>query len=172
MKVDEILRIIIGVLCFLVPIIRVIQFFQNIGASIVFYNFWVDWEQAVSFIEALLITILAIIPTIIGTIITVAVYINFGIMLIVGRKVRVIAIGANIAAVLSILLSIRALVIYVFTSSIPIGLILTLIIYSAIFIMSIITYFNLQKDEEREPVLQEEKNDTPVQRKQESDTSI
>jgi len=171
LKVNEILRIIIGVLCFLVPIIRVIQFFQNIGASIVFYTFWMDWEQAVTFIEAVLITILLLIPTIIGTIITVAVYINFGIMLIVGRKVRVIAIGVNIVAILSILLSIRALVIYASISVIAPLLIISLIIYSAIFIMSIITYFNLRIDKDREPILQEEKTDTPVQRQQESDTS-
>ncbi len=130
-----------------------------------------DWEQSVTFIEGIAIILIALIPTIIGTIITVAVYINFGIMLIVGRKVRVIAIGANIVAILSIFLSIRALVIYASISVIAPFLIVTLIIYSAIFIMSIITYFNLQIDEEREPTLHEEKADTPVQRQQESDTS-
>ncbi|MBD3193573.1 MAG: hypothetical protein GF317_00855 [Candidatus Lokiarchaeota archaeon] len=140
MKSNEILRIIAGILCFIVFILLILQIIFDFPGAVVFYNFFVDIQKSVNILEGILVGIFSAFNAILGVLISVIVYINFGIMLIAGRKVRFIAIGANIAAGISIILTIRTLIIYSLIMEFQILILILLILYITIFVICLLTY--------------------------------
>lgn len=146
MELYEKLRITAGVLCIIMALLRVVLFFVDIQAAAVYSAIFINWNEAVNWVEGIGIAIIAFLFTILATGFAFLVYLILGIMVIAGRKLNVISIGCNIISGISIILCIRALTIYASQNEIHILLVIYLIIYITIFSTCLISYIKLRKE--------------------------
>ncbi len=150
MEFHEKLRIVAGILCFIVSLLRVVQFFYDLSGAIVYSAFFIPWGEAVGLLEGLAIVLFAFIFSIAATGFAVLVYLGLGIMVIAGRRLNVVTIGCNIITAISIILSIRALAIYAFVGEIGIFTTILLIMYIVIFTICLISYIKIRKEKIKE----------------------
>ena len=146
MEFYEKLRITAGILCILVAVLRVVLFFFDIGGAIVYSAIFIDWNEYVNIIEGLVTALLAFLFTILATGFAFFVYLIVGIMTIAGRRLNVITIGCNIITGISIILSVRAIIIYTDLYGASILLTILMIIYIAIFSICLISYIRFRKE--------------------------
>lgn len=146
MEFYEKLRTTAGIFCILVAVLRVALFFFDIGGAVVYSAIFIDWNEYVTIIEGLVEALLALLFTFLATGFAFFVYLILGIMTIAGRRLNVITIVCNIITGISIILSIRAIIIYTDLYGASILLILLLIIYIAIFSMCLISYIRFRKE--------------------------
>ncbi|MFX1344664.1 MAG: hypothetical protein ACFFAI_06130 [Promethearchaeota archaeon] len=146
MEFYEKLRITAGVLCILVAVLRVALFFFDIGGAVVYSAIFIDWNEYVNIIEGLVEALLAFIFTFLATGFAFLVYLVLGIMTILGRRLNFIIIGCNIITAISIILSIRAIIIYADLYGASLLLIVLFIIYIAIFSMCLVSYIRFRKE--------------------------
>jgi len=146
MELHEKLRITAGILCIVVAILRVVLFFFDLGGAVVYSAIFIDYNEYVSIIEGLVKALLAFLFTILATGFAFLVYLILGGITIAGRRLNVITIVCNIITGISIILSIRAIIIYTDLFGTSILLIILLIIYIAIFSMCLISYIRFRKE--------------------------
>ena len=146
MELHEKLRITAGILCIVVAILRVVLFFFDLGGAVVYSAIFIDYNEYVSIIEGLVKALLAFLFTILATGFAFLVYLILGGLTIAGRRLNVITIVCNIFTGISIILSIRAIIIYTDLYGTSILLIILLIIYIAIFSMCLISYIRFRKE--------------------------
>ena len=146
MEFYEKLRTTAGVLCIVVALLRVVLFFFDLGGAIVYSAIFIDWNEYVNIIEGIVEALLALLFTFLATGFASIVYLILGILTIAGRRLNVITIGCNIITGISIVLSVRAIIIYADLYGASILLIILLIIYIAIFSMCLISYIRFRKE--------------------------
>lgn len=146
MEFYEKLRIVAGVLCLLVAILRIVQFFFDLGGAVVYSAIFVPWGEYVTLIEGIGIAIVALVFTFVATGFAVLVYLILGAMVIGGRRLNVVTIGCNIITAISIILSIRALSIYGMLGEFNLFAMFFLIIYIIIFAICLVSYIRIRKE--------------------------
>jgi len=146
MELREKLRIIAGILCILVAVLRVIQFFFDLTGAFVYSAIIIDWGQSVTLAEAIGEALLGLILTVGGTGLAFLTYLIMGGMVIAGRRLNFITLGCNIISAISIILCIRAIYIYAIFGLFNILLTIFLIIYIAIFSICIVSYIKIRKE--------------------------
>ena len=146
MELHEKLRITAGILCIVVAILRVVLFFFDLGGAVVYSAIFIDWNEYVNIIEGLVKALLAFLFTILAAGCAFLVYLILGGLTIARRRLNVITIVCNIITGISIILSIRAIIIYTDLFGTSILLIILLIIYIAIFSMCLISYIRFRKE--------------------------
>ncbi|MFX1302261.1 MAG: hypothetical protein ACFE9X_02765 [Promethearchaeota archaeon] len=150
MEFHEKLRIVAGILCLIVSLLRVVQFFYDLGGAIVYSAIFIPWGEVVNIFEGLAIVLFAFIFSVAATGFAVLVYLGLGIMVIAGRRLNVVTIGCNIITAISIILSIRALAIYAAFEEIGILTTILLILYIIIFTICLISYIKIRKEKIKE----------------------
>lgn len=146
LEFHEKLRVVAGVLCLAVAVLRVAQFFFDTGGAVVYSAFFVPWGEVVNIFEGLAIVLVAFVFTFLATGFAFFVYLILGVMVIAGRRLKVVVIGCNIISAISIILSIRALSIYGILGEFNIYAIFFLIIYVVIFSICLISYIRIRKE--------------------------
>ncbi|MFX1503377.1 MAG: hypothetical protein ACFFDH_20610 [Promethearchaeota archaeon] len=146
MEFHEKLRIVAGILCLVVAVLRVVQFFFDTGGAVVYSAFFVPWGEAVDIVEGLAIVLVAFMFTIVATGFATLVYLILGAVVIAGRRLNVFIIGCNIITAISIILSFRALAIYGSLGEFNILATFLLIIYLVIFTICLISYIKIRKE--------------------------
>lgn len=146
MELREKLRIVAGILCILVAVLRVLQFFFDLNGAFVYSAINIPWGEYVTFVEAIGETIIGIVLTIGGTGIAFFIYLISGGIIIAGRKLKIITLGCNIISAISIILCIRAIYIYAIFGLFNILLTIFLIIYIAIFSICVVSYIKIRKE--------------------------
>ena len=146
MEINKILRIVAGSLCILVAILRIVTFFFDLGSTVIYSAFIIDPNEAVSLFEGIAIVIFAVLMTILGTVIAVIIYVVLGILQIVLRKVKTISIICNVFTAISIILSIRAIVILAGIGEFSILLTVLMTLYIIIFSLCIVSYMKFRKE--------------------------
>ncbi|MEJ2250292.1 MAG: hypothetical protein P8Y70_15030 [Candidatus Lokiarchaeota archaeon] len=147
MKSNEILKVLSGFLCLLIVILKVVQFQTDFTATLIYYNIFLNLETIDSIIAGLLAVIFYSLFAIIGFIGGCIIYISLGIILIVGRKARFIAIVANIISGISIAMSIRVLILYSLLFEFSMLTPILLILYILLFILCIISYIKRNRED-------------------------
>lgn len=146
MKFHEKLRIIAGILCILIAIMRAVQFFIDLPGAVVYSAIFVPWNESVGFIEGLAVVLAAFLFTILATGFAILVYAILGTLVIVGRRVNAVTIICNIITAISIALSIRAVAIYGSLGQINIFTIIFLVLYLVIFLICLFSYIKIRKE--------------------------
>lgn len=146
MEINKILRIVAGSLCILVAILRIVTFFLDINATVIYSAFIIDLDEAVSLFEGIAIVIFALLMTIIGTVIAVIIYVVLGILQIVLRKLKTISIICNVFTAISIILSIRAIAFLASAGEFSILLTILMTLYIIIFSLCIVSYIKFRKE--------------------------
>ncbi|UCC18255.1 MAG: hypothetical protein JSV62_09055 [Promethearchaeota archaeon] len=146
MELSVKLRIIAGILCLLIAVLRVVQFFFDLNGAFVYSAINIPWGEYVSFVEAIGGAIIGIVLTIGGTGLAFFAYLISGVVIIAGRKLTLITLGCNIISDISIILCIRAIYIYTIFGLFNILLTIFLIIYIAIFSICIVSYIKIRKE--------------------------
>ena len=146
MEFHEKLRIVAGILCLFVAVMRIIQFFFDLNGAVVYSAFFVPWGEAVTFIESIALAVLALIFAFVGTGFAVLVYLILGAMVILGRRLNIVVIGCNIITAISIILSVRAVAIYGSQGLFNIFTTFFLIIYIVIFSICLVSYIKIRKE--------------------------
>ncbi|MHA1913528.1 MAG: hypothetical protein ACW986_08050 [Promethearchaeota archaeon] len=140
------LRVVAGVLCILVAILRILTFFIDLSGAVIYSAVFIDPNEAVNILQGFFIVLFAVLFTIFTMVIAVIIYIVLGVLQIVLRRIKTISIICNIISGLSIILSIRAVIIYATNNEFSILLISLLAIYIAIFSLCILSYIKLRKE--------------------------
>lgn len=147
MEFHEKLRIIAGILCIFVAIMRVVQFFFDLPGAVVYSAIFVPWGESVGFIEGLAVVLIAFLFSIVATGFAFLVYIILGVLVIAGRRLNAVTIGCNIISAISIVLSIRATAIYASLGEFGIFTTIFLILYIIIFSICLFSYIKIRKEE-------------------------
>jgi len=146
MKFHEILRIVTGILCIIVAILRIVLFFFEFGAAAIYSFLFINPNETVNILEGILIVIFAAILTILVTIFAVVAYVVLGILQIVIRDNKTPSILCNILSGIGILFSIRVFVLLASINESSILLTILAIFYTTIFSLCIISYIKFRKE--------------------------
>jgi len=146
MEINKILRVVAGSLCILVAILRIVIFFLDINATVIYSAFIIDLDEAVSLFEGIAIVIFALLMTIIGTVIAVIIYVVLGILQIALRKFKTVSIICNVFTTISIILSIRAIALLASVGEFSILLTVLMTLYIIIFSLCIVSYMKFRKE--------------------------
>ncbi|MFW9772729.1 MAG: hypothetical protein ACFFEO_11290 [Candidatus Thorarchaeota archaeon] len=147
MERSKILRIIAGSLCIVVAVLRILLFFLDLSGAIIYSMVFIDPSEAVSLIQGILIIFLAFIFTSIATIAAVGIYLALGVLQIVLKRFKTVTIVCNVIIAISIIMCVRAIYIYISINELHILLISLLILYIIIFIICIVSYTKVRKEE-------------------------
>ena len=139
-------RLIAGVLCLLVAILRIVAFFIDLSGAVIYSAIFIDPNDAVNIIQGLFVVLFAVLFTMFTTVVAVIIYITLGILQIALRRFKTVSIICTVITGLSIILSIRAVIIYANNSEFNIILTSLLIIYITIFSLCILSYIKLRKE--------------------------
>ncbi len=146
MEINKILRVVAGSLCILVAILRIVTFFLDLNATVIYSAFIIDLDEAVSLFEGIAIVIFALLMTIIGTVIAVIIYVVLGILQIALRKLKTVSIICNVFTAISIILSIRAIALIASVGEFSILLTILMTLYIIIFSLCIVSYMKFRKE--------------------------
>jgi hypothetical protein len=125
---------------------RIVGFFIDLSGAVIYSAIFIDPSEAVNILQGLFVVLFAVLFTMLTTVIAVIIYIILGILQIALRKFKTVSIICTIITGLSIVLSIRAVIIYANNSEFNIILTSLLIIYIAIFSLCILSYIKLRKE--------------------------
>jgi hypothetical protein len=145
MEFHEKLRVVAGIACIFVAILRIVQFFFDMPGAVVYSAFFLPWAESVGLIEGLAIVLIAFLFTIVATGFAFLVYLILGAMVIAGRRLNIVTIGCNIITGISIILSIRALAIYASLGEVGVFTTIFFIIYIIIFAICLFSYIKIRK---------------------------
>jgi len=147
MNINKTIRIVAGSLCILVAILRIFLFFFDINGAIVYSFIFIDPTEAVNFILGIVLIVFGFIIAIIATIFAVIIYVVIGILQITLRKYKTPSIICTVITSISIILSIRAIILYASVNMINLFLTILLIIYIVILSLCIVSYIKFRKQE-------------------------
>jgi len=146
-NINKTIRIVIGCLCLCVSVIRVFFFIFDLGGATVYSFLLLDPAELVSVFEALIIVIFGLLFTIFATIIAVIVYTVLGILQITLRKYKTPTILCTIFNFISIILSMRAVMLLATINKFDIFIIVLMIFYTIILLLCIVSYIRFRKQE-------------------------
>ncbi|MFX0006810.1 MAG: hypothetical protein ACFFA7_03205 [Promethearchaeota archaeon] len=145
MEINKILRIIAGSICIIVAITRILFVFLDLGGAMVYSFFFLDPNEVGNIFGLLIVAIFGIIFTIIDTIIAVGVYTVLGILQITLRKYKTPTIICTVFSSISIILSVRAIILLATISVFDIFTTLLMVMYIVILSLCIISYIKFRK---------------------------
>ncbi|MFX0037801.1 MAG: hypothetical protein ACFFCY_00180 [Promethearchaeota archaeon] len=145
MNINKTLRIIAGCLCICVALLRVFFFIFDLGGAMVYSFLLLDPSELVSIFEMLIIVIFAVLFTIFATIIAVIIYTVLGILQIALRKYKTPTILCTIFSSISIILSIRAVILLASIGAFDIFIIILMVLYIVILCLCIVSYIKFRK---------------------------
>lgn len=144
-KVQESIRIVAGIICFVVPILRIVLFFFDLGAATLYSFLFIEPNETVNIFEGLVIVIIAVLLTVLVTIFAVVSYVVLGILQIVLRRSKTPTIICNVLSGVGILLSIRVFIILASINESSLLLMILMIMYITIFSLCIVSYIEFRK---------------------------
>ncbi|MFX1389588.1 MAG: hypothetical protein ACFE9Z_05930 [Promethearchaeota archaeon] len=147
MNVNKTIRIITGILCLCIAVLRIFFFFFDLGGATIYSFLFLDPTELVSIFEAIIIVIFAVLFTIFGTIIAVIVYTVLGILQIALRKYKTPTIICTVFSSISIVLSIRAIILIASINEFDLFITVLLIIYSVVLSLCIISFIKFRKQD-------------------------
>lgn len=145
MEVNKNLRLIAGIVCIAVAITRIFFVIFDLGGAMVYSYLFLDPGDLVNIFEAILIVIFGFIITVFATIVAVGVYIVLGILQITLRKHKTPTIICTVFSSISIVLSLRAVILLVTIGEIDIFIISLMIMYIVILSLCIVSYIRFTK---------------------------
>ncbi len=147
MNINKTLRIVAGCLCISVAIIRVFFFILDLGGAIIYSFLFLDPAELVSIFEMLIIVFFGVIFTIFATIIAVGVYVVLGILQITLRKYKTPTMICTVFSSISIILSIRAVVLLASIGAFDLFITILMVMYITILCLCVISYIRFRKQE-------------------------
>lgn len=120
-------------------------FFFDLGGAIVYSFLFLDPAELASIFELLIIVIFGVIFTILATIIAVGVYTVLGILQITLRKYKTPTIICTIFSSISLILSIRAVILLATINEIDVFIITLMIMHIVILSLCIVSYIKFRK---------------------------
>ncbi len=147
MDVNKTLRIVAGSLCIIVAITRIFFVIFDLGGAMIYSFLLLDPNELVNIFEAILIVIFGFILTIFATIVAVGVYIVLGILQIALRKYKTPTIICTVFSSISIVLSIRAIILIASINEFDIFITILTIMYILILSLCIVSYIRFRNQE-------------------------
>ena len=147
MNHNKTLRIIAGSLCILVAILRIFLFFFDINGALVYSFIFIDPTEAVDIILGIVLIVFGFIIATIATIVAFIIYVVLGILQITLRKFKIPSIICTVITSISIILSIRAIILYAGANMFNLFLTILLVIYIVIFSLCIVSFIMVRKEE-------------------------
>ncbi|MFW9973541.1 MAG: hypothetical protein ACFFDF_25395, partial [Candidatus Odinarchaeota archaeon] len=126
-------------------IMRVFFFIFDLPGAVIYSFLLLDPTELVSIFEALVIVILAFIFTIFATIIAVIIYIVLGILQIALKKYKTPTIICTVFSSISIVLSIRSVILLATIGAFDIVMITLMIFYIGILCLCILSFIKFRK---------------------------
>jgi len=145
MELHEKLRVVAGIFCIFVAFLRLFQLFTDTGGAVVYSAFFLPWGEAVNIFEGLVYVLVAFIFTLLATGFAFFVYLILGIMVIAGRKLNITTLGCNIITAISIILSIRAIILIGSLGEFSLLITILFIFYLFIFSICLVSYIRIRK---------------------------
>lgn len=147
MDINKTIRIITGSLCILVAIIRVFFFFFDLGGAMIYSFLFLDPNQLVNIFEAIIIVVFGLFLTIFATIFAVIVYTVLGILQIALRKYKTPSIICTVFSSISIVLSIRAIILISSINEFDLLITMLMILYILVLSLCIVSFIKFRKQE-------------------------
>ncbi|MFX1385608.1 MAG: hypothetical protein ACFE9M_00190 [Promethearchaeota archaeon] len=147
MDINKTIRIITGSLCILVAIIRVFFFFFDLGGAMIYSFLFLDPNQLVNIFEAIIIVVFGLFLTIFATIFAVIVYTVLGILQIALRKYKTPSIICTVFSSISIVLSIRAIILISSINEFDLLITILMILYILVLSLCIVSFIKFRKQE-------------------------
>jgi hypothetical protein len=145
MEINKTLRLVAGSLCVIVAITRIFFIIFDLGGAMVYSFLFLDPSELLSIFEAVLIVFFGFIITILATFIAVAVYVVLGILQITLRKYKTPTIICTVFSSISIVLSIRAVILLATINEIDFFITFLMIMYIAVLSLCIVSYIKFRK---------------------------
>ncbi|MFX1308444.1 MAG: hypothetical protein ACFE8C_01985 [Promethearchaeota archaeon] len=145
MDINKTIRIITGSLCILVAIIRVFFFFFDLGGAMIYSFLFLDPNQLVNIFEAIIIVVFGLFLTIFATIFAVIVYTVLGILQIALKKYKTPSIICTVFSSISIVLSIRAIILISSINEFDLLITMLMILYILVLSLCIVSYIKFRK---------------------------
>ncbi len=147
MDINKTIRIITGSLCILVAIIRVFFFFFDLGGAMIYSFLFLDPNQLVNIFEAIIIVVFGLFLTIFATIFAVIVYTVLGILQIALKKYKTPSIICTVFSSISIVLSIRAIILISSINEFDLLITILMILYILVLSLCIVSFIKFRKQE-------------------------
>jgi hypothetical protein len=147
MEINKILRIIAGSICIVAAITRILFVIFDLGGAMVYSFLFLDPNELVNIFEAILIVLFGFFLTILATIVAVSVYTALGILQIALKKYKTPTIICTVFSSISIVLSIRAVILLAIINEIDIFIISLMIMYIVILSLCIVSYIRFRKQD-------------------------